>query len=226
MFGAISSTYDLLNRLLTAGLDAGWRRRAAALAAVGAPRRVLDLGTGTGDLALALLRVRGFDGQVVGVDFALPMLARARRKARTAPRPRFAQGDALALPFRAGAFDAAMAAFAVRNYADLESGLLEARRVLSAQGRLVVLEFFRPERLPWHLRFYLQRVLPRLGALVSGHGSAYRYLRDSQEGFVSVAECQAIAARCGFEVVATERLFPGVATAIVLGVAEPGRPRG
>lgn len=211
MFGSISGRYDLLNRALSAGYDRAWRRRAARAVTEASPARVLDLGTGTADLALDLLRTRGFEGRVVGVDFAEPMLALAAKKAAGEPRLRLVQCDALALPFRDGAFDAAMAAFSVRNFADLDRGLAECHRVLAPGGALVLLEFFRPERLGLPLRLYSRWLVPMIGRVVSGHDSAYRYLRDSQESFLPIAGAIETLARRGFTVRRTERLAPGVA---------------
>ncbi len=216
MFGSISSRYDLLNRVLSGGWDRGWRRRAVAAVAAGAPASVLDLGTGTADLALDLLRVSEYRGSVVGADFAGPMLACAARKSRGEPRIRFAQCDALALPFRDAVFDAAMAAFSVRNFADLERGLSECRRVIRPGGTLVILEFFRPERLAFPLRLYSRWVVPAIGRVVSGHATAYSYLRDSQESFLSIAAATEAIVRSGFTVRRADRLLPGVAHLLVL----------
>ena len=224
MFGSISGTYDLLNRVLTAGWDARWRRRAAAAivdaraaeTAGGEHERVLDLGVGTADLSLALLGNRAFRGRIVGIDFALPMLRLAKKKAPSAAHLSLAQGDALALPFRAASFDAAMAAFAIRNFASLPAALAECRRVVKPGGRVVILEFFRPERLAAPLRAYLRAVVPTLGRAISGHASAYRYLRDSQEGFVTLPEAVALFEASGFRIRRTERLFPGFAHLLLL----------
>jgi len=216
MFGSISGRYDLLNRALTAGWDRRWRRRAASAVAAASPARVLDLGTGTADLALDLLRVHGFRGGVVGVDFAGPMLALAAKKSKGERRLRLLQCDALALPFRDARFDAAMAAFSVRNFADLERGLSECARVLKPGGILVILEFFRPERLALPLRLYSRWVVPVIGRAVSGHATAYSYLHDSQAAFLSLARATEAMARCGFAVRRADRLMPGVAHLVVL----------
>jgi demethylmenaquinone methyltransferase/2-methoxy-6-polyprenyl-1,4-benzoquinol methylase len=222
MFASISGTYDALNHVLSAGMDRRWRRTLAEAACRGAVRRVLDVGTGTGDLALEILRRADFAGEVVGIDFAAPMLARAREKARGLDRLRLVQADALALPFRDASFDAAMAAFAIRNFADLPRALAEVRRVLRPSGRFFVLEFFRVERRAWPLRVYLGSVLPRLGACVSGHRSAYAYLRDSQEAFLSLDAARSRFEECGFAVAGARRLFPGVADLVVLERSEAG----
>lgn len=216
MFGSISGRYDLLNRALSAGWDRAWRARAARAVAEAAPSRVLDLGTGTADLALDLLRAPGFGGAVVGADFAAPMLALAAKKAAGRRRLRLVQCDALSLPFHDAAFDAAMAAFSVRNFADLERGFSECRRVLRPGGVLVILEFFRPEKLAPPIRFYSRWIVPLIGRAVSGHRTAYAYLRDSQESFLSLPSAIDATARCGFAVRRAERLAPGIAHLLVL----------
>lgn len=217
MFSSISGTYDLLNALLSAGLDRRWRRRALELAEADGARRVLDLGTGTGDLALQLLRRPGFRGRIVGVDFSGEMLRLAHEKCvGDRDRLRLIQGDALLPPFRDDAFDLIMGAFSVRNLSDLGAGLTACRRLLSPQGRMLILEFFRPDRVAWPLRTYIRHVLPPLGRLVSRHASAYAYLRDSQEAFVSLEEARPMWEASGFREVRVERLFPGVAHAVLL----------
>ncbi|MCH1927200.1 ubiquinone/menaquinone biosynthesis methyltransferase, partial [Shewanella sp. C31] len=176
---------DLLNRLLSFGADLRWRREAVRLALEKAPRRILDLATGTGDLAL-LLKAKAPEAEVVGADFAPPMLEIARKKAgERGLEVRFLEADALALPFPEGAFDAVTIAFGFRNFADYEKALRELYRVIAPGGRLVLLEFPPPPQGAFGLvyRVYFGRVLPFLGGLISGNFGAYRYLPESVAAF-------------------------------------------
>ncbi len=215
MFSSISGTYDLLNRSLSAGLDATWRRRAVVNSGLDPAARVLDVGTGTGDLALAFAARRGFRGRIVGLDFAGPMLELARRKSDGIGGLSFLQGDALSIPCRSGAFDAVSAAFSFRNVSEPSRALAEFRRILRPGGRLILLEFLKPVRLAWPLRVYLRAVLPVIGARISGHPSAYAYLRDSQAGFLTLDEAIRLLRANGFDLDRSERLFPGFAHLVI-----------
>ncbi|GLV48097.1 demethylmenaquinone methyltransferase [Thermus sp. LT1-2-5] len=202
MFSEIAPRYDLLNRLLSLGADVRWRRRAVALALEKSPRRILDLATGTGDLAL-LLKAKAPVAEVVGVDFAPPMLEIARKKAQARGlEVRFLEADALALPFPEGAFDAITVAFGFRNFADYGKALAELHRVLAPGGRLVLLEFPPPPTGAFGLvyRVYFQRVLPFLGGVISGNFGAYRYLPESVEAFPPPEALKGLMERAGFSV--------------------------
>lgn len=174
MFDGIASIYDVLNGAMTAGLHHRWRARAVDLARVGPGARVLDVATGTGDLALELARRVAPGGEVTGSDFSEGMLARAREKAGTADVVtletllRFEWGDGLELPYGNDDFDAATNGFGLRNFPDLARGLAEMVRVVRPGGRVVVLEMTTPTRAPLSLFFALwfDRVVPLLGRLV------------------------------------------------------------
>jgi len=171
MFDRIAGVYDVLNTAMTGGLHHRWRARAADLARVGPGSRVLDVATGTGDLAIELARRVYPGGEVVGSDFAEAMLARARAKVaapqRTRVQPRFEWGDALALPYEADSFDAATVGFGARNFADLQRGLEEMARVVRPGGRVVVLEITTPTQAPLSLfyKLWFDRLVPALGRL-------------------------------------------------------------
>ncbi len=186
MFDRIAGVYDTMNRVMTAGLDASWRRRAADLSGVGPGDRVLDVATGTGDLAVELARRVAPGGVVVGTDFSEGMLERARGKAQGAPAGalRFAWANALALPFPDADFAAATVAFGARNFSDLERGLAEMARVVRPGGRVVVLEITTPTRPPLSTFFSLwfDRLVPLLGRL-TGERVAYAYLPSSVRRF-------------------------------------------
>jgi demethylmenaquinone methyltransferase / 2-methoxy-6-polyprenyl-1,4-benzoquinol methylase len=178
MFDRIAGVYDRMNSVMTAGMHHVWRERAVDLARVGPGSHALDVATGTGDLAIALSR-RG--AEVVGLDFSEGMLELARRKA---PQLRFDQGDALALPYADGEFDAVTVGFGARNFADLSRGLAEMARVTKPGGRVVVLEITTPQRPPlsWFFRLWFDRAVPALGRL-AGDSDAYTYLPSSVRRF-------------------------------------------
>jgi demethylmenaquinone methyltransferase/2-methoxy-6-polyprenyl-1,4-benzoquinol methylase len=211
MFTAIAPRYDLLNHLLSLGVDRRWRRR--AIRRLGWEARpdgtYLDLCAGTLDLAAALARAPGFRGRVIGADFVIPMLRLGRAKTgRTSP----VGADALALPFPDQRFDGAMVAFGVRNLADLDRGLAEAARVLRPGARFVILEFATPRFAPLRAAylFYFRRILPAVGRAVSKHRDAYSYLPESVLAF---PEPEGLAARlqaAEFSDVAFERLTGGI----------------
>jgi len=204
MFARIAPRYDALNHILSFNTDRRWRRRAAA-ELNGTSRRVLDLATGTGDLALELRRA---GKEVVGADFCIDMLARARRKGAGG----IVAADALALPFPDGHFDAVTIAFGVRNFADLSRGLSEIRRVLRAGGTLVILEFSRPSgAAAAAYRLYSDRFLPWVGGLLSGQRDAYAYLNRSAREWPGPRALSALLEDAGFRGVRALPLTFGVA---------------
>jgi len=181
MFDRIAGVYDLMNSVMTAGMHHRWRERAADLAEVRAGDRVLDVATGTGDLAMALKRRVGQEGEVVGSDFSERMLELARAKADDVE---FEQGNALDLPYADGSFHAAAVGFGARNFSDLARGLAEMARVVRPGGRVVVLEMTTPERPPlsWFFGLWFDRLVPLMGR-AAGDPDAYSYLPSSVRRF-------------------------------------------
>ena len=211
MFDRIAPVYDVMNRVMTAGLDVRWRRLAAE-AAVRRGDRVLDAACGTGDLAIADLKAGA--GKVTGLDFSEQMLARARRKAPL----EWVRGDLLALPFADGTFDAATVGFGVRNVADLELALRELRRVLRPGGRLAVLEITQPSgALKPFYSLWFDRIVPLLGKVLPG-GAAYTYLPASVRRFPTAERLAALLRECGFGEVRF-RLLGGSIVALHTGIA-------
>jgi ubiquinone/menaquinone biosynthesis methyltransferase len=216
MFDRIAGRYDAANRIMSAGLDVLWRRRAMRLLLDGLAARpwVLDLGAGTLDGAVEVLRQRP-DARVVAADFARTMLAAGRRKSGAATVALHA-ADCHRLPYREGAFVAAFSGFCVRNLRDLASGLSELRRVIRPGGRLLVLEFFRPARpRPFWDGLWTGRLLPLVGWAVSGDRAAYRYLPESIQRFDTRADFEARLRAVGFADVRGHELFPGGIASLV-----------
>ena len=184
MFDRIARVYDRMNSVMTAGMHHAWRERAVDLSLAAPGDRVLDVATGTGDLALALARRTGPGGHVVGLDFSERMLELARAKAGASAGLRFESGNALELPYGDGEFDAVTVGFGARNFTDLPRGLAEMVRVARPGGRLVVLEITTPERPPlsWFFRAWFDRVVPLMGRL-AGDSDAYSYLPSSVRRF-------------------------------------------
>jgi demethylmenaquinone methyltransferase/2-methoxy-6-polyprenyl-1,4-benzoquinol methylase len=198
MFDRIARRYDLVNTVLSAGTDGGWRRRAARQTQLKPGGTALDVACGSGKLTALLARIAGPAGRVVGLDFSPKMLDVARAEH---PGVEFLEGDALNLPFEDGGFDTSTIAFGLRNLADPVRGLREMLRVVKPDGRGVVLEFVRPPKGPlgYAYRAYLKTLLPAIGGVVSGQPGAYRYLSDTIDSYRSADELRALAEVAGWK---------------------------
>lgn len=219
MFDHIAPAYDFMNRAMTMGVDRLWRRRTVREARAVKPSVILDVATGTGDLAVAL--ARGCEGaSVVGVDLSEGMLERGREKVKKAGlegRVELRQADCLALPFGEGAFDVVTVAFGVRNFEHLERGYEEMARVLRPGGRLCVLELSTPRSglvRPFY-NLYTQGIIPWLGRMVSRDKRAYSYLLDSIAAVPQGEEMTGLISAAGFSEATFHPLTLGVATLYV-----------
>ena len=212
MFAMIARRYDLLNHLLSANVDKRWRRVVANSIEGKIKRdgaRILDVASGTGDLAATLFEVTG--AEVVATDFCRPMLDIAAEK--IGHDVTLIESDALRLPFRNESFDAVTIGFGLRNLANVQTGLAELGRVLRSGGWLAVLEFSRPANTAVRAVFgtYFTRILPVMGGVVSGSRSAYTYLPDSVKRFPDQQELKTMIEQAGFEEVSFENLTGGIA---------------
>jgi ubiquinone/menaquinone biosynthesis methyltransferase len=212
MFDRIAPTYDVLNRIMSAGLDRRWRAKAVAEVAAAPEGPVLDLCAGTMDLTAMVARVRPRD-RLFALDFSASMLELGRHKA---PAAEVVVGDATALPFFDRSFAAVICGFGMRNLSDPAAGAREVARVLRPGGRFVTLELFRPTRLATRAfhKTYARVVLPALGGWLSGEPGAYRYLAGSMAGFYSRAEYERVLSHAGFVRVRGRELTLGVASIV------------
>jgi demethylmenaquinone methyltransferase/2-methoxy-6-polyprenyl-1,4-benzoquinol methylase len=215
LFDSIAYRYDLLNHLLSGGVDLYWRRRAIEHLRDLSPRQILDVATGTADFAIASLRLQ--PQQVIGIDIAEEMLRRGRKK--IAGRGiddliTLRAGEAENIDFPDASFDAAIVAFGVRNFEDLEKGLANMHRVLKPLGMIVILEFSQPESFPLRQIYfaYFRNILPLVGRLVSKHKEAYTYLPDTVMNFPQDEAFLAILRKIGFRDPRQERLTGGIAS--------------
>ena len=215
MFDRIAPHYDFLNRLLSAGTDRKWRRKAVDHLEGRRPKAILDIATGTGDMVVECLRLR--PERIVGVDPSPAMLKGAREKTRGISGGtvvEFLQGSAETLPFPGASFDSVTCAFGVRNFAKLEEGIAQIFRVLRPGGTVVILEFSRPKAVPGGglYQLYFTRILPIVGGLISGDRNAYRYLRDTVRAFPSGPEFLDLLRDYGFTDLHALPLTYGIAT--------------
>ncbi len=214
MFDSISPKYDLLNRVFSLGIDQGWRRKVVRLVGNEPVDHLLDVATGTADLAImAAPKAK----RVTGIDISEGMLSHGRTKVAKRALDKkitLTQADSTALPFADGTFDAVTVAFGVRNFEDLPRGLAEMIRVLKPNGRLFVLEFSKPQHTPMRqlFRFYFHRVMPLIGRTVSKDNAAYTYLPQSVDAFPEGKEFLALLARAGGTNGTAQPLTGGIAT--------------
>ena len=206
MFTQIAGRYDLMNRLMTGGQDVRWRKRVIELARLEHHASLLDLGTGTGDLAREALR-QFPQAKVVGADFTLEMMRVGQKIGPLA----FSTADALRLPFSDSAFHAVVSGFLMRNVIDLQKALDEQYRVLKEGGRVVILDTTRPKKniLSPFIRLHMHYLIPALGRLLTGSKDAYRYLPETTEGFVTAEDMAARMAKAGFQKIGFQRLMFG-----------------
>lgn len=215
MFNNISGRYDFLNHFLSLGIDKSWRRQAVKEAGEVKPANILDVATGTGDLAIAAASLN--PKTITGVDIADQMLSVGRKKIaekNLSGLIKLQTADSEALPFATGSYDVAMCAYGVRNFEHLEAGLSEMCRVLRPGGKVVILEFSRPSVFPVKqiFQFYFRYVLPALGKQLSKHGRAYTYLHESVMAFPEGSRFCDILSRCGFSNCKAKPLTFGITT--------------
>ncbi|MFI5140538.1 MAG: bifunctional demethylmenaquinone methyltransferase/2-methoxy-6-polyprenyl-1,4-benzoquinol methylase UbiE [Sphingobacteriales bacterium] len=216
MFNNISGRYDFLNHFLSLGIDKGWRKKAIAEVAAINPKTILDVATGTGDMAIAAAAAI-HPNKITGIDIADQMLEVGRKKIAAQNLSQvitLQTGDSESMPFSTGEFDAVMCAYGVRNFEHLETGLTEMYRVLRPSGKVVILEFSHPTRFPVKqlFRFYFRFILPTIGKLLSKHSRAYTYLPESVMAFPEGKRFCNILEQCGFKSAKARSLTFGITT--------------
>lgn len=215
MFNNISDRYDFLNHFLSIGIDVIWRKKAIKLLQEFQPKNVLDVATGTGDFAIEALKLK--PEKIIGVDISDGMLEVGRKKMIRKGYSeiiQMIQGDSENLPFEENKFDAAIVAFGVRNFENLEKGLTEIKRVLKPGGKLVVLEFSKPKRFPFKQIYmlYFKVVLPLIGSIISKDKSAYTYLPESVDAFPDGLKFTQILTQVGFNNTTCKPLTFGISS--------------
>lgn len=215
MFNNIAGKYDFLNHFLSLGIDKGWRKKAIAEIAKVKPQTILDVATGTADLAIAASKLR--PEKITGVDIANQMLEVGRKKIADIGLSNIItlqNGDSESMPFADNSFDAVTCAYGVRNFEHLEAGLKEMNRVMRTGGKLAILEFSHPKQFPVKqlYKFYFKYILPALGKIVSKHSSAYTYLPESVMAFPEGKVFCETLQRCGFADVTARPLTFGITT--------------
>ena len=215
MFNNIAVRYDFLNHFLSLGIDKGWRKKAIAEVALVKPDTILDVATGTGDMAIAATALNA--RKITGIDIADQMLEVGRRKIADQNLSQvitLQTGDSESMPFSTGEFDAVMCAYGVRNFEHLDAGLTEMCRVLRPGGKVVILEFSHPARFPVKqlFRFYFRFILPTIGKLLSKHSRAYTYLPESVMAFPEGKRFCDILEQCGFKLAKASPLTFGITT--------------
>lgn len=216
MFDDIAPKYDFLNHFLSLGIDKIWRRKVIRRIIKDNPNEVLDIATGTADLAIMLAK-RHLRSKITGVDLSENMLNVGRRKVEElslSNRINLKQGDSLSLPFESNSFDVAMVAFGVRNYEDPVKGMAETLRVLRPNGKFYVLEFSMPRKFPMAqlYKFYFWAILPIIGRIISGHKQAYTYLPESVSAFPDGNNFIQLMQWAGFSDCKYQKLSFGIAT--------------
>ncbi|WP_374210830.1 bifunctional demethylmenaquinone methyltransferase/2-methoxy-6-polyprenyl-1,4-benzoquinol methylase UbiE [Bergeyella cardium] len=214
MFDNIAEKYDFLNRTLSMNIDVSWRKKLVKWLSADQPKTILDVATGTGDLAIALQRGTGAD--IVGLDLSQQMLNVGIDKVKRLQldgKIKMMKGDAENLPFEDNNFDAVTVAFGARNFENLEKGLNELKRVVKSGGSVYILEFSKVEGFmrPFYM-FYFKNILPRIGKMISKDSRAYTYLPDSVQAFPYGEGMRKILLNCGFTTVVYKKLTLGIAT--------------
>jgi len=215
MFDNISGKYDLLNRILSMGIDVSWRKKVVKSVKKEKPKSILDIATGTGDLAIAMAKAT--DAKITGFDLSAGMLEVGKVKVKDEnlqDQIEMIQGDAENMPFEDNSFDAITVSFGVRNFENLEKGLNEIYRVLKPGGKFIILEFSQPESFPMKqlYGFYSRSILPRIGKKISKDQSAYTYLPDSVQAFPYGNEMKKILKKSNFVNPYDKKLTFGIAS--------------